>query len=179
MEHNPPTTSQAAVLTSPENGTHQFRSAARLFASGVGVVAAQADDRILAKTVSSFSSVSLDPPLISVCIGSGAPLLSALRRSGSFTVSILRSTQHRISAALSAPGSGHAGTEALGIATTPSRSGAAVIDGYLSYFDCGVENLFDGGDHTIVIGRVVGADSVEGEPLLYFDGGYRRLHIPS
>ncbi|MFD9664822.1 flavin reductase family protein [Rhodococcus sp. NPDC059968] len=176
MEHNPPTTHRAAVLDTPGIETYEFRSAARRFASGVGVVAARWENRTLAKTVSSFTSVSLNPPLISVCIGSASPLVSAIHQSGCFAVSILQANQHRVSAALSAPGSGQAGTESLGIATTPSRSGAAVIDGYLSYFDCSIENSFQGGDHTIVIGRVIGADSTDGQPLLYFDGGYRSLH---
>lgn len=164
------------MLDTPGIETFEFRSAARRFASGVGVVAARWENRTLAKTVSSITSVSLNPPLISVCIGSASPLVSAIHRSGCFTVSILQASQHRVSTALSAPGSGQAGTEALGIATTQSRSGAAVIDGYLSYVDCTVENAFPGGDHTIVIGRVIGADAADGQPLLYFDGGYRSLN---
>jgi flavin reductase (DIM6/NTAB) family NADH-FMN oxidoreductase RutF len=175
VEHTPFTALPTIVENRHTVGADEFRSAAGRFASGVGVVAARRGNRTLAKTVSSFTSVSLNPPLISVCIGVASPLIGAIEHSACFTISILRAGQQHISDRLSAPGSTVAGTEAVGIATTRSQSGAAVVAGYLSYFDCTVETSLGVGDHTIVIGRVRHADSAEGEPLMYFAGGYHVL----
>lgn len=156
-----------------------FRLAARCLASSVAVVAVRDDAKILAKTVSSFTTVSVLPQLVSVWVGSRSPIAHAATMADVFAVSILDACQEDISVALSAPGSGARGTEAIGVTTTAVPSGAAAITGCLSWFDCRIHDLVEGGDHTMLIGRVTATGRREGNPLLYHDGRYRTLGTPA
>ncbi|WP_165609570.1 flavin reductase family protein [Mycobacteroides saopaulense] len=152
-----------------------FRLAARCLASSVAVVSVTDGGKVLAKTVSSFTTVSLLPQLVSVWVGSRSPIAHAAAMADTFTVSILEAGQEDISVALSRPGSGARGTEAMGIATTAVPSGAVAITGCLSWFDCRIHDLVEGGDHTMLIGQVTATGRREGNPLLYHDGRYRTL----
>ncbi|MEU9804559.1 flavin reductase family protein [Mycobacterium sp. NPDC050853] len=157
----------------------EFRRAARCLASSVAVISVIDDGKVLAKTVSSFTTVSVLPQLVSVWVGSRSPIAHAAAVANTFTVSVLEAGQAHVSIALSEPGSGARGTEALGIATTPVPSGAAAITGCLSWFDCRVHDLVEGGDHTMVIGQVTATGRREGNPLVYHDGRYRTLGTPA
>jgi flavin reductase (DIM6/NTAB) family NADH-FMN oxidoreductase RutF len=158
----------------PDSG-HAFRQAAGRFASGVTVVTTRASQGAYGVTVSSFASLSLNPLLVTVSINRSSPFLGYVRSAGAFAVSVLASDQQQVAAYFAARGRR---PEPAGFATVPTRSeetGAPIIDGCLSWFDCTVEDLLPGGDHEILVGRVAAAGGRTGEPLVYWAGGYRAL----
>ncbi|WP_283137146.1 flavin reductase [Rhizohabitans arisaemae] len=166
-----------------------FKQAARRFASGVTVVTTlvsseEGESGPVADygvTVSSFASLSLNPLLVTVSLASYSRLLTYVRASGRFAVSVLRSDQQAISQYFSSQGRDPEPGRFTEVATRRALTGAPIIDGCLSYFDCELHDLLTGGDHTIMVGRVVsaGGSPVEEEarsaPLLYYDGAYCML----
>jgi flavin reductase (DIM6/NTAB) family NADH-FMN oxidoreductase RutF len=158
----------------PDHG-HAFRHAAGRFASGVTVVTTRASEGAYGVTVSSFASLSLNPLLVTVSINRSSALLGYVRSAEAFAVSVLASDQQQVAAYFATPGRT---PEPAGFATVPTTSrqtGAPIIDGCLSWFDCTVEDILPGGDHEILVGRVVAAGGRTGEPLVYWAGGYRAL----
>jgi flavin reductase (DIM6/NTAB) family NADH-FMN oxidoreductase RutF len=154
---------------------HAFRQAAGRFASGVTVVTTRASQGHYGVTVSSFASLSLNPLLVTVSINRSSPFLEYVRSTEAFAVSVLASDQQQVAAYFAARGRT---PEPAGFATVPTTSeetGAPIIDGCLSWFDCTVEDLLPGGDHEILVGRVAAAGGRTGEPLVYWAGGYRAL----
>jgi flavin reductase (DIM6/NTAB) family NADH-FMN oxidoreductase RutF len=154
---------------------HAFRHAAGRFASGVTVVTTRASEGAYGVTVSSFASLSLNPLLVTVSINRSSALLGYVRSAEAFAVSVLASDQQQVAAYFATPGRT---PEPAGFATVPTTSrqtGAPIIDGCLSWFDCTVEDILPGGDHEILVGRVVAAGGRTGEPLVYWAGGYRAL----
>ena len=154
---------------------HAFRQAAGRFASGVTVVTTRASQGHYGVTVSSFASLSLNPLLVTVSINRSSPFLEYVRSAEAFAVSVLASDQQQVAAYFAARGRT---PEPAGFATVPTTSeetGAPIIDGCLSWFDCTVEDLLPGGDHEILVGRVAAAGGRTGEPLVYWAGGYRAL----
>jgi flavin reductase (DIM6/NTAB) family NADH-FMN oxidoreductase RutF len=154
---------------------HAFRQAAGRFASGVTVVTTRAAQGHYGVTVSSFASLSLNPLLVTVSINRSSPFLEYVRSAEAFAVSVLASDQQQVAAYFAARGRT---PEPAGFATVPTTSeetGAPIIDGCLSWFDCTVEDLLPGGDHEILVGRVEAAGGRTGEPLVYWAGGYRAL----
>ena len=158
----------------PDHG-HAFRQAAGRFASGVTVVTTRASEGAYGVTVSSFASLSLNPLLVTVSINRSSALLGYVRSAEAFAVSVLASDQQQVAAYFATPGRT---PEPAGFATVPTTSrqtGAPIIDGCLSWFDCTVEDILPGGDHEILVGRVAVAGGRTGEPLVYWAGGYRAL----
>jgi flavin reductase (DIM6/NTAB) family NADH-FMN oxidoreductase RutF len=154
---------------------HAFRQAAGRFASGVTVVTTRASEGAYGVTVSSFASLSLNPLLVTVSINRSSPFLGYVRSAEAFAVSVLANDQQRVAAYFATRGRT---PEPAGFATVPTTSretGAPIIDGCLSWFDCTVEDLLPGGDHEILVGRVAAAGGRTGEPLVYWAGGYRAL----
>lgn len=148
-----------------------FRSLLGRFATGVTVVTA----RDMAgthhgMTVSAFSSLSLDPPLVLMCIDKTATMFELLTTGAAFTVNILASHQEEIARRFAAAES----HKFDGIGYAADESGAA-LDDVLANAQCARINSIEAGDHTIVIGEVRKATVSEGEPLLYFRGGYAGL----
>jgi flavin reductase (DIM6/NTAB) family NADH-FMN oxidoreductase RutF len=154
---------------------HAFRQAAGRFASGVTVVTTRASQGHYGVTTSSFASLSLNPLLVTVSINRSSPLLGYVRSAEAFAVSVLSSDQQQVAAYFATRGRT---PEPAGFASVPTmvrQTGAPIIDGCLSWFDCTVEDLLPGGDHEILVGRVVAAGGRTGEPLVYWAGGYRAL----
>jgi flavin reductase (DIM6/NTAB) family NADH-FMN oxidoreductase RutF len=144
-----------------------LRGAARQWSTGVALVTVQDGEELFAKTVSSFCVLSLEPPLVSVAIDRRSPLVRAARGSGSYAVSILNSRQEQVARRFATPGAGRALGPFTGV---PMRA---------AWFDCRLDGVLPGGDHAVLVGRVLSADPGGGEPLLYHDGGYRLLdHSP-
>jgi flavin reductase (DIM6/NTAB) family NADH-FMN oxidoreductase RutF len=160
----------------PDLSPDAFRQAAGSFASGVTVVSTRVGDLFYGVTVSSFASLSLNPLLISVSLNENSALLQYVEQSGSFAVSILARGQEDVSAYFSSrqrrPTTGGFETVNFDVHVT----GAPVIRGCLSFFDCRLHESLPGGDHRILVGQVVRAGGGDGEPLLYWRGGYRGLH---
>ena len=150
-----------------------FRDAMGSFATGVCVLGAKRrDGAAIGMTVNSFTSVSLDPPLILVCLGMESPRSRAIIDSGRFSVSILASDQHALSNHFAQQGEGFVPETGW----REGQNGAPVMDKAAAVIECAIETTHSSGDHLIVIGLVTRIESDPGrEPLLYFRGGYRLL----
>lgn len=150
-----------------------FRDALGLFPTGVAVVTAPAEGYDpVAITVSSFNSVSLDPPLILFSVRRDLPSLSSLLTAGSFGVSILRQEQSDLSSHFA----GGRGAKWAGIEPVRGATGCPLIGSCLAAFECTPFAVHEGGDHLIVVGRVVRFEFVEsGEPLVFFRGRYHGI----
>ena len=152
-----------------------FRDALGCFATGVTVVTAMCPDGTpIGLTANSFTSVSLDPPLLLVCIANGAGSAPVLRDADRFAVNVLQIGQQPTSNRFAGKGEDR-------FAATPwavGEFGTPVLTGSLSSFECAREALHDGGDHFILVGRVLKAIfEPRRDPLLYFRGKYRKLHF--
>ncbi|MGY1740505.1 MULTISPECIES: flavin reductase family protein [unclassified Blastococcus] len=142
------------------------------FASGVTVVTAATGAGPLGFTCQSFSSLSLDPPLIVFAPARSSRTWPRLRELGRFCVNVLAEDQ----TALSARFAGSAADRFAGVPWRPSPQGQPVLDGVVAWIDCALWAEYDGGDHTLVAGRVLdlGADAAR-RPLLFHRGGYGLL----
>ena len=150
-----------------------FRSVLGRFASGITVVTTRdIDGRDVGMTVSAFASVSLDPPLISVCIEHRASMFRALCMAEQFGVSILASDQEALSRRFAAMESSH---RFEGIGYERGESGVVLLDEALAHIECRRVAQHEAGDHTIFIGEVERADARDARPLLYYRGGYAQL----
>jgi flavin reductase (DIM6/NTAB) family NADH-FMN oxidoreductase RutF len=158
-----------------ENSGHTFRHAAGRFASGVTVVTTKVPEGGYGVTVSSFASLSLNPLLVTVSINRSSPLLGYVRAAQAFAVSVLASDQQQVARYFAAPGRLPEPEGFPNVLTTVHQTGAPIIAGSLSWFDCLLEDVLPGGDHEILVGRVAAAGGGSGEPLVYWAGEYRSL----
>ena len=151
-----------------------FREALGSFPTGIAVMtAATAETSHLGITVNSFTSVSLDPPLVLWCIDRRSRRYPAFAGAPGFTVSILASGHKAVSARLAG-----AGEHSLdGIALIPTELGPPALADSLAVFECALESVQDAGDHAILIGRVLRfwRNDAAGAPLVYFRGKYGAL----
>ncbi|MDB4879584.1 MAG: flavin reductase domain protein FMN-binding protein [Gemmatimonadetes bacterium] len=150
-----------------------FRSVLGRFATGITVVTAVDDEgRDAGMTVSAFSSVSLHPPLVQVCIDKAASMYDTLMRSERFGVNILGAEQESVSRRFAAVDSTH---RFEGVGYERGESGVVLLDDALGHLECLVVARHDAGDHTLFIGEVERATAGEGRPMLYYRGGYAQL----
>jgi flavin reductase (DIM6/NTAB) family NADH-FMN oxidoreductase RutF len=110
-----------------------------------------------------------------VSVTTGSALLDEVRAAGAFAVNVLHRDQQHVSRYFATRGRGFSPCSFPDIASHAEASGAPVLDGSLAWFDCRTEAFLPAGDHETLVGRVVAAGSREGDPLLYFSGGYHRL----
>lgn len=150
-----------------------FRRAMGCFATGVTVVTTDDPDGGPAGlTVNSFSSVSLDPPLVLFCLDRRSGNMAAFQRGGHFAVNMLRDDQHDIALRFASVRE----DKWDGVDYRMGEGGIPVIAGCLAVVECDTETIHDAGDHIILVGRVVKLDyASDGEPLLYFRGQFGRL----
>ncbi len=142
------------------------------FATGITVLTVNgADGHPLGMTASSLASVSLVPPLVSVCVNLEAELHDAILAAPVFVVNILESGQE----ALSRRFADRHEDRFDGVGYHRSPEGLVLLDGALAHLACDREASYPGGDHTIIIGRVIGGSTGDGRPLLYYRGGYGSL----
>lgn len=160
-------------MTLPNIPERAFRDAMGSFATGVCVLGAKRrDGQSVGMTINSLTSVSLNPPLVLVCLGSESPRSRAIIDSGRFSISILAHEQRGLSAHFAQPGEGITPDEGW----RTGQNGAPIIEGAAASIECTVETIHASGDHQIVIGHVTHVENDPGrEPLLYFRGGYRLL----
>lgn len=150
----------------------EFRAALGSFASGVTVVTTKdAGNKLLGITVSSFCSVSLNPPMVLICIEKTAGSHYAFEESNVFVVNILREGDAAISERFA---SLHEDKFA-GIDITPGLDGVPIINGALAVLECRVKFSYHGGDHSIFVGEVLNVKVDNGKPLLYFRSHYGRF----
>ena len=139
------------------------------FASGVTVVTADTADGPIGFTCQSFSSLSLDPPLVALAPARTSSTWPRLRDLGRFCVNVLAEDQEGLSAAFARSGT----DKFAGVDWRPSRHGSPVLHGVVAWIDCALWAEYDGGDHTIVAARVLDLGAEPGRrPLLFHRGGY-------
>ena len=153
----------------PEMG-RELRDALGRFATGVTVVTTATGDGPLGITANSFASVSLDPPLVLWSPARFSRRFDAFADAEHFAIHVLGEEQGAIGEGFSA-----AGDAFDGLPHTTNPEGCPVIDGCLARFECRAHARHDGGDHDIVVGRVLRASSREGGPLIFASGTYGRF----
>jgi len=147
----------------------EFRRVLGHFPTGVTVVTGAGP---VGMAIGSFASVSLEPPLVMFCPGTTSQAWQAIRDTGSFCANILSDRQQDICATFASP----VDDRFAGINWTTDVTGSPVLPECLGHIDCDIEAVFDGGDHDIVVGRVRSRVAEgDGEPLVFFKGGYRQL----
>lgn len=156
----------------------RFRDVLGLFCSGVTVVTSIAGEGPVGMTCQSFSSVSLDPPLVMFCAAKTSRTWPQVRQAGFFCVNILADGQAEVSDAMAVQGP----EKYAGTTWRPASTGAPLLDGVLGYVDCSIHAVHEAGDHYIVIGSVEDLGFGDGRerdpelpgPLLFYRGKYRR-----
>lgn len=149
-----------------------FRAVLGRFATGVTVVTTldkNGDDAGM--TVSAFSSLSLDPPLVLICIGHSASIYDSLAAATHFVANILTEDQEVLARRFAE----QTPDRFDGVGYERGLTGAAILDDVLGYVECEVVDRHPGGDHDIIIASVEGTSFKEGKPLLYYRGGYAQL----
>ena len=159
-------------MTEPDVDSALFRQLLGRFATGVTIVTTRAaDDTPIGMTASSLASISLIPPLVSVAIDHEATIHAAVVGAPEFAVNILEAKQE----ALSRRFAGNAAVRFDGVGYRVGERGLVLLDGALAHIECARHAVVEAGDHTIVIGRVIGGSTSDGRPLLYYRGGYAAL----
>jgi flavin reductase (DIM6/NTAB) family NADH-FMN oxidoreductase RutF len=154
-----------------------FRKVAGHFATGVTVVTTVVDNVDHAMTASAFTSVSLEPALVLVCVDKEARFHDAVLEAGGWAVSFLSAGGRRAAEWLATRGRPLVGQLDRYPHRRGTATGAAVLDTSLAWLECETAAVYDGGDHDIMLGRVVtlGDGDVDLPPLLYYRGRYREL----
>jgi flavin reductase (DIM6/NTAB) family NADH-FMN oxidoreductase RutF len=153
-------------------GTELFREVFGHFATGVAVITSAGASGGGGMTANALCSLSLDPPLALVCFQEDARTLPIVRDARRFGVNILAAEQEHLAGVFA---SKVPEGEKLASVGHTFVDGVPVIDGALAWAVCDLRDLIDGGDHTIAIGQVVAMGYGEGEPLIWYCGGYRTL----
>ena len=151
----------------------QFKHALSHFASGVNIVTTEHEGTDYGLTVASFASLSLNPPLVLVCINKSSSSHDPIAKSQKFGVSILGSDQEAISGRFAARG----GDKFAGLDVRRGSTGVPLVGNALATLECRVHEQIVGGDHSIFIGEVVDTQTREGAPLLYFRAAYREMRL--
>jgi flavin reductase (DIM6/NTAB) family NADH-FMN oxidoreductase RutF len=162
-------TTQAAFDSS------SFRHVLGHFATGVAVITAIAPSGPVGMAVSSFTSVSLEPPLVAFLPDKSSTSWPRIRGAGVFCVNILSAGQEELCAQFARKGI----DKFAGVPWRPAPSGAPILEGGMAWIDCELTQTFESGDHFIAIGRVVQLEAAEyGVPLVFFQGGYGHFALP-
>ncbi len=150
-----------------------FRAAMGSWPSGVTVVTSRAGEQIHGMTVSDFSGVSLDPPLALVCAAKGSVTTGLILEGGCFGVNVLRLDQDSLSNKFASKKGEFDRFE--GVETFEATTGAPLLADALVNLDCRVVAGHDAGDHVLCVREIEEVHVREGEPLLFFKGGYGRF----
>ncbi len=162
-------TAETADVPPPVVDPRVMRDVLGHFASGVTVVTAMGPEGPIGFTCQSFSSLSLDPPLVVFCPSRTSTTWPRLREAGRFCINVLAEDQSELSGQFARSGT----DKYAGVAWAPSPLGSPMLDGVVAWIDSEVAAEHEGGDHTIVVGRVLdlGADPTR-SPLVFHRGGY-------
>jgi flavin reductase (DIM6/NTAB) family NADH-FMN oxidoreductase RutF len=158
---------------SPDADSKAFRNALGMFATGVTIVTTDSADGPVGITANSFASLSLDPPLVLWSPAKASHRFEHFGASPRFAIHVLTAAQKHISEGFSKSKTAFAGLDWV---TSPS--GVPLINGVAACFECSLEATHDGGDHVIVVGRVIRAHHGGGDPLVFHAGqfgGFVRL----
>jgi flavin reductase (DIM6/NTAB) family NADH-FMN oxidoreductase RutF len=150
----------------------QFRQLLGRFATGVAILTIVAPDgRLLGMTANSVASVSLDPPLVSICVDHAAQMHGPILGVERFAINILSSAQETLARRFA----DQYEDRFDGIGYEISPEGLVLLGGALAHIECDRYADYPGGDHTIVVGRVTGGSVSKGRPLLFYRGGYAAI----
>lgn len=154
---------------------NEFKRCLGSFATGVTIVTlVDASNAPQGVTISSFSSLSLEPPMVCFNLGKASYLHNKILNSDAFNVNILSAGQ----AALSRKFAESVGERWNGVKYEPGTHGCPILDGVSAVIECLTENIYDGGDHSIVTGHVVNLKVFDNkQPLVYYRGGYYSLGV--
>jgi flavin reductase len=157
-----------------------FRNIVGTFGTGVTVITMPTPTGAWGMTANSFTSVSLDPLLVLVCVDKSTRTLDYMQEAGVWAVNILGEDQETISRTFATK---DASEERTMVGTTYHRgvTGSPLIDGAVAYIECRTWASYEGGDHVIILGEVQAAEVTrpEGQPLLFFRGRYGQLERPT
>jgi flavin reductase (DIM6/NTAB) family NADH-FMN oxidoreductase RutF len=160
-------------VTLPDADPVLFRRLMSRLAAGVTIVTARDPaGHPIGMTATSFASVSLSPPLVSVCVDQHADTHRSLRAGGTFVVNLLATGQEALSRRFADLPSTD---RFIGISHRLSPSGVPILDGVLAHLECEYFAAHELGDHTLFVGRVTGGTAEDGRPLLYYSGRYFAL----
>ncbi len=151
-----------------------FRRVIGNFTSGVVVITTEHDGAPHGMTVSAVSSLSLDPPMLLVCLNSRSGTQEAVRRSGRFAANILAEDQGHVADRFARPGNTD---KFAGLDTRPGRTGVPLLHGALTAVECRVAEVVSGGTHRVFLADVVSAETTEGSPLAYFRGRFGKFEL--
>jgi len=152
-----------------------MREAMRQWATGVTIVSSLHEGVRHGMTVSSFTSISLEPPLVLVSLSKEARTHDLVQHSGVFGITLLNQAQEQISDRFAGRTSEDQDRFA-GLETFTLNTGAPFLRDGLSFLDCRVISVQEVGDHSLFIGQVIGLQvGPNGAPLIYYDRSYRRL----
>lgn len=152
--------------------SEEFRRACGRFATGVTIATAtDASGAPHGLTVSSFTSVSLDPPLILICLGHQVAVIDIFRKAKYFGINILGEHQQELSDRFARRGHDRFG----GLVWEPGETGVPLLPGAIAHIECAMYQRFESGDHDIFVGEMLRGTAAEGDPLIYFASRYRKL----
>ena len=153
-----------------------FRSALGAFATGVTVITTRGEEHAYGMTANAFSSVSLDPPLVLVCVKTGAEGCEHIERNRCFAVNILGAHQEPISRYFSSKDRPRGRDAFRDVPHTIVATGSPILDGVVAYLDCQLHAAHDAGDHRVYIGEVLDLGVFSDVlPLIFATGAYRDL----
>lgn len=156
----------------PSFTPRDFRDSMGLFATGIAIATTSCDGERVGVTVNSFASVSVDPPLVLFSVARTLRSFAFFERAEGFTINVLRQDQKDLSSRFARPGE----DKWSGVDSRPGAHGGVVICPSLASFDCQTHQRYDGGDHLILVGRVVALESTAVcEPLIYFRSAYHGI----
>ena len=149
-----------------------LRNAMGLFATGVTVITTKdTAGKPFGLTANAFSSLSLDPPMLLICVDKGVDCYNCFEESKVFAVNFLSLGQEELSTRFATKGI----EKFEGLSYSVGELGVALLDGALAHFECTVAHAYEGGDHTIYVGEVQKLVTSPGDPLLFYQGKYRSL----
>jgi len=156
-----------------EVASDDFRNVLSRWASGVAILTSREKDQLYGITITAFSAVSLDPPLVLVCVNAKSPLNEIIEESKMMAINILNAGQREISELFS--GSGNADLRFDRCEHHLSEGGMPLIDGAVAHLECGVQDVLRSGDHVVYIAAPRTCRHANRDPLLYFRGQYQEL----
>ena len=151
---------------------NHFRKACAQFATGITIpTVLGADGKPHGFTANSFTSVSLSPPIVLICVDRKANIIDHFRQASSFGINVLSETQQHLSNRFAGRGL----DRFEGVNWKAGELGVPLIDGAIAHLECGLKEKLEVGDHCIFLGEVLVVKITEGAPLLYFQGRYETL----
>jgi flavin reductase len=167
------------VMPAQQNGRRrhaELRGVLGLFATGVGILTAISDGPC-GMTANAFTSVSLEPPLVLVCVKQDAEIHRAIVESQSFVISVLGAHQEEIARYFADHGRPRGNDEFAVLRWVPApQTGGPIVQGAIAWIECSLTEVHDGGDHSIFLGSVLNIGRSGGrDALLFFGGGFHRL----